>query len=165
MAKNKVAKEVLTYVLGICVPTAKQNAAKIRVRKLELDNHLLQYFVKHEFIYAIDPNKISKVGDTVLIQNLPEQLTRLITHKVVNVVYPLGDMIDPISGKKIVAGRYRDHIEEDAKLFGKLDSAFEYDKAPPRGSMENKRDFSYKKTYVKYNEDPNDNDPQGIYPS
>ncbi|XP_076383409.1 mitochondrial ribosomal protein S17 [Megalopta genalis] len=164
MAKNKAAKEVLTYLLGVCVPTAKENAAKIRIRKLEFDNHLLMYFGKHEFVYAIDPNKISKIGDTVLIQNLPERLTRLITHKIVDVVYPLGDMTDPITGKKVVAGKYRDDIEQDTELFGKLDSTFEYDKAPQRGSMEGKRDFSNKKTYVKYNDDPNNDDPCAVNP-
>lgn len=44
---------------------------------------LLQYFNEYEFLYAHDPNKICKPGDIVLIQNLPEKLTRLITHKVI----------------------------------------------------------------------------------
>ena len=41
-----------------------------------------QYFTKLEFIYATDPQKLCKTGDTVLIQSLPQKLTRLITHKV-----------------------------------------------------------------------------------
>lgn len=41
-----------------------------------------QYFNKYEFIYADDPEKRCKTGDTVLIQSLPKKLTRLITHKV-----------------------------------------------------------------------------------
>ncbi|XP_076653376.1 mitochondrial ribosomal protein S17 [Halictus rubicundus] len=164
MAKKNVTKEVLTYLLGVCVPTTKQNAAKIRVNKLELDSRLSMYFSTHEFIYATDPNKLCKTGDTVLIQSLPEKLTRLIGHKVVEVVYPLGDITDPITGKKVVAGRYRDEIDEDAKLFGKLDSAFEYDQAPQRGSMEGKRDFSNKKVFVKHTDDPNDKDPYKVNP-
>lgn len=43
---------------------------------------VLQYFKKHDFIYATDPEKRSKTGDIVLIQNLPKKLTRVITHKV-----------------------------------------------------------------------------------
>jgi small subunit ribosomal protein S17 len=43
----------------------------------------------------------------VLIQQLPEKLTRLITHKVLEVVYPLGDVTDPITGKKVVVSKYR----------------------------------------------------------
>lgn len=41
MAKNTATKQIFTYLLGVCVPSSKQNAAKIRVRHLELDNHLL----------------------------------------------------------------------------------------------------------------------------
>lgn len=43
---------------------------------------IFQYFSKYEFIYAHDPEKLCKTGDTVLIQNLPKKLTRVITHKV-----------------------------------------------------------------------------------
>jgi small subunit ribosomal protein S17 len=43
----------------------------------------------------------------VLIQRLPEKLTRLITHKVLDVVYPCGDITDPITGKNVVVGKYR----------------------------------------------------------
>jgi hypothetical protein len=43
----------------------------------------------------------------VLIQSLPEKLTRLITHKVLDVVYPCGDITDPITGKNVVVGKYR----------------------------------------------------------
>ncbi|XP_076276541.1 mitochondrial ribosomal protein S17 [Lasioglossum baleicum] len=164
MATKNVTKKALNYLLGVCVPTTKQNAAKIRVHELEFDSKLSMYFAAHKFIYATDPEKLCKTGDIVLIQNLSKRLTRLISHKVVEVIYPLGDMTDPITGKKIVASKYRDEIDEDVKLFGKLDSAFEYDKAPRRGSMEGTRDFSNKKTFVKYNDDPTDTDPYKVNP-
>ncbi|KAG6797171.1 28S ribosomal protein S17, mitochondrial [Apis mellifera caucasica] len=164
MAKNTVTKEICTYLLGICVPSSKQNAAKIRVRRLELDKHLLMYFNKFEFVYAHDPEKLCKTGDTVLIQNLPKKLTRIITHKVIEVIYPLGDITDPITGKKVVAGQYRDDIEDNAKLFGELKSKYKYDELSKRGSMENKKDFTSKKTYMKYSDDPKDFDPYAINP-
>lgn len=42
MAKNTILpKQIFTYLLGVCVPSSKQNAAKIRIRRLELDEHLL----------------------------------------------------------------------------------------------------------------------------
>lgn len=40
MAGN-IVKKRLTYLLGVCVPCAKQNAAKIRVKQLDFDAHLL----------------------------------------------------------------------------------------------------------------------------
>lgn len=51
-------------------------------------------------------------------------------------------------------------MKEKSELFGQVDSAFQYDKAPPRGRLENIRDFSHKKTYKKFHED--DTDPQAV---
>lgn len=47
-----------------------------------ISRNYLQHFPTYEFVYATDPEKLCKTGDTVLIQNLPEKLTRFITHKV-----------------------------------------------------------------------------------
>lgn len=68
---------------------------------------MFQYFSEYEYYYAHDPEKICKTGDMVLIQRLPEKLTRLITHKVLDVVYPCGDVTDPITGRKVVVSKYR----------------------------------------------------------
>ncbi|CAK9830839.1 28S ribosomal protein S17, mitochondrial [Anthophora retusa] len=163
MAANTLTKQTLTYLLGVCVPSFKRNATKIRISRMDFDEHLLTYFTKYEFVYAADPEKRCKTGDTVLIQNLPEKLTRIITHKVVDVVFPLGDIVDPVSGKMIVAGKYRETIHEDAKLYGELDSMYRYDEVPQRGSMENKRDFSSRKIYVKYDKNLN-SDPYAVNP-
>ncbi|XP_003705056.1 mitochondrial ribosomal protein S17 [Megachile rotundata] len=169
MSVNKVANiarktETLTYLLGVCVPSRKQNVAKIRVRQLKFDDYINMYFTEHKFIFAADPEKRCKTGDTVLIQNLPEKLTRIITHKVVDVIYPLGDVTDPITGKKVVAGKYRDTIMEDAEEFGKLPSTFDFTNPGKRGRTENVRDITSKTTYMKYKYDPNDDDPYAIDP-
>lgn len=55
--------------------------------------------------YAHDPEQECKTGDVVLIQELLEKLTTHITHKVIKVVYPLGDVTDPITNKKVAALR------------------------------------------------------------
>lgn len=41
MAKSLVETAKKFLLLGQCVPTVKQNAAKIRVKRLELDENLL----------------------------------------------------------------------------------------------------------------------------
>lgn len=112
-----------------------------------------QYFSKHEILYAHDPNMICKTGDVVLIEQLPKKMTRLITHKVKEVIYPMGDMTCPLTGKKIVASRYRDNIHEVNKIYGVRPGAFDYDKAPPRGWQEDKKDFTHHETYIKYHDD------------
>ena len=55
----------------------------------------------------------------------------------------------------------RDAIEEENQLYGKIDNAFDYDKAPPRGWQEDKKDFTRKPTYTKYHE-TGENDPYGV---
>jgi len=112
-----------------------------------------QYFPKYDAHTAHDPDKKCKTGDLVLIEELPKKLTRDITHKVREVVYPCGDVTDPITGKKCVGAEYRDEIEWKASIWGKNDkNAFNYETAPPRGSQEGIRDFSHKPGYKKWHE-------------
>uniref|UniRef100_A0A182PHD1 28S ribosomal protein S17, mitochondrial n=1 Tax=Anopheles epiroticus TaxID=199890 RepID=A0A182PHD1_9DIPT len=143
-------------LLGQVIPCVKVNASKIRVRRMELDTNLNMYFKKDEFYFAYDPDKRCKTGDIVLIKELPERLTRLISHSIEEIVYPLGDITDPITGKKVVVGKYREDIEEANRLFGKSQDAFDYSKAPPRGRLEGTRDFTHGETYIKYHEDGKD---------
>lgn len=65
----------------------------------------------------------------------------------------MGDMTCPLTGKKIVASRYRDNIHEVNKIYGVRPGAFDYDKAPPRGWQEDKKDFTHHETYIKYHDD------------
>ncbi|XP_024881623.1 28S ribosomal protein S17, mitochondrial [Temnothorax curvispinosus] len=162
MAARRASKTVLRYFLGTCVPSSKQNAAKVRVPRLEFDNYIHMYFKENNFVYAHDPEKLCKTGDVILIKTLPEKLTRLITHEVVEVVYPLGDIVDPVTGKEVVASRYREDIEEENMLYGKEDSTFDYSKAPRRGRLEGIRDFTHKKSYLKYYENPDDPQPDTV---
>lgn len=54
-------------------------------------------------------------------------------------------------------------MEEINALYGKEDSVFDYSKAPKRGKVEGTRDFTHKKMYLKYYDDPNDPQPDTIY--
>lgn len=98
----------------------------------------------------------------VLIEELPQKMTRLVTHKVREVIYPLGDMVDPITGKKVVVGKYRDEIDAVSKVYGKNESAFDYDKAPPRGWQEDKKDYTHRETYIKYHEFKDEDQPYAV---
>lgn len=124
--------------------------------------YFIQYFRKDDFIYAHDPKKICKTGDIVLVEQLPQKMTKLITHKVKKIVYPLGDITDPLTGDKVVAGKFRQHIDEVNKIYGKLPSAFNYDDAPERGWLEDKKDFTHVETYIKYHKFENDDQPHAV---
>ncbi|XP_012251536.2 28S ribosomal protein S17, mitochondrial [Athalia rosae] len=162
MAVAGSSKKAIALLLGQCVPSLKKGVPKIRIRHLELDENLLMYFGKDTYVYANDPKNICQPGDHVLLKQLPKKLTRLIAHEILEVVYPYGDVTDPVTGKKVVVGQYRDAIKAQNKLYGEVNSAFDYDKAPPRGSQKEKRDFSFHETYVKYHEDPDDPQPYAV---
>ena len=77
-----------------------------------------------------------------------------ITHYVVEKIYSIGDVKDPITGKMVVGEHYRDHINRASKLYEEGNSAkiekFSYEKSSERGSQEGKRDFTKRKTYKKW---------------
>lgn len=124
--------------------------------------YLVQYFNKDDYIYAFDPEKKCKTGDIVLIEQLPKKISRLITHQVKEVVYPLGDVTDPLTGKKVVVGKYRDQIEQVTEVYGKKETAFDYKKAPRRGWQEDKKDYTHRESYIKYHEFENDDQPYSV---
>jgi small subunit ribosomal protein S17 len=104
--------------------------------------------------YAFDPIPGGcKQGDIVLVEELDKKMTRDITHKILRIVYPLGDMIDPVTGKRIVRTMYREDKERINKLWGENpDYKFDYHKAPRRGWQEGKKDWTHKKPYRKFHE-------------
>lgn len=123
---------------------------------------LLQYFRKDELIYAHDPEKKCKTGDMVLIKELPKKMTRLITHEVLEIIHPLGDITDPITNKKVVVGQYRDMVDNVNEMFGKSPNGFDYGNAPERGWQEDKKDYTHRETYIKYHEFENDDQPYAV---
>nr|CAG4643578.1 EOG090X0GMQ [Ilyocryptus agilis] len=157
MATAPVARGFIS-VLARCMPSDLKNAVKFKIKHVEFDARLNMHFAKHETVYAHDPDAKCKPGDIVLIHKLPRKLTKFVTHEVDKVVYPLGDVTDPITGKKVVVGKYRDEIEARNALYGKNPEGFDYNNAPERGWQKDKRDFSYRETYRKYHmfeeEDP-----------
>ncbi|KZS22025.1 28S ribosomal protein S17, mitochondrial [Daphnia magna] len=148
MAAVQISK--LASVLARCLPSDVKNAAKFKVKLVEFDQNLNMHFAKHVTVYANDPTNACKPGDVVLIDKLPKKLTKHITHQVYKIVYSFGDITDPITGKKVVVGKYRDEIEAKNVLFGKNPSGFDYDRAQDRGWQAGKRDFSDKETYKKF---------------
>ena len=75
--------------------------------------------------------------------------------------YRLGDVKDPISGEMVVGTDYRKDLLEEAKLYGADINNFDYEKAPARGRLEGKRDFTDKPTYRKWHNFEKD-DPYGV---
>lgn len=97
-----------------------------------------------------------------MLEQLQEKKTRLITHGVKEIVYPLGDVTDPLTQKKVIVGKFRDHVETVNEVYGKYDTAFDYEKAPSRGWLEDKKDFTHVEVYRKYHETEDDKQPYSV---
>ncbi|XP_045605924.1 small ribosomal subunit protein uS17m [Procambarus clarkii] len=152
---SQVAKRY--FLIGQCISHNIQNAARVRVKRMEFDSNLNMYFPCDTHYYAHDPEKVCKEGDIVLIKELPEKMTKDITHSLIKMVYKFGDVTDPITGKKVIMNKYRDQIKERIKMFGVAEDGkggFNYEEAPDRGWQEGKRDFTHKVGYMKWHEFP-----------
>ncbi|XP_045133227.1 28S ribosomal protein S17, mitochondrial-like isoform X1 [Portunus trituberculatus] len=142
-------------LIGQCIAHNTRNAAKVRVKRLIFDNNLNMYFPKHKNYYAHDPDGECKTGDIVVIRELPEKMSRVVTHSLIKMVYKFGDVTDPITGKKVVVGQYREHVDERDEMFGVAEDGsggFKYSEAPDRGWQQGKRDFTHKVGYQKWHE-------------
>ncbi|XP_068233270.1 small ribosomal subunit protein uS17m [Palaemon carinicauda] len=161
----RVASKSL-MLLGECFAHTAKDATKVRVKRMKFDDYLNMYFSDFAYYFAHDPEQKCKVGDIVLIKELQEQKSKEITHSVMKIVYPYGDITDPISGKKCFVSVYRDHLKKRNEIYGKAEDSeggFDYEDAPERGWQENKKDFTHKEGYLRWHEfepgHPLHNDP------
>nr|CAG4645894.1 EOG090X0GMQ [Lynceus sp. MCZ IZ 141354] len=150
-------------LIGRCMVPDINNAVKVQVKRLALDERLLMYFPSYETYYAKNVENTCNPGDVVLIQQLPQRMTKYVTHEIKKIVYPLGDVTDPITGKKAVGHEYREDMDFRNQLYGRrAPGGFDYSKAPARGSQKEKLDFTYKDVYQKYHVFEKDDDPYAV---
>jgi len=155
--------------------TKKQKVVDIRVPYYVYDEYFKAFF-EHEWDFlASDGSELCKSGDTVLMRRLEDaaetsesaflqylaerqfwkeddkKKPRAVTFEILEVIYHLGEVVDPLTQKPVVAEKYVDQIEREGQLYGKYPQAtFDYKKAPPRGGQEGVRDFTGRRTYKKW---------------
>jgi len=81
---------------------------------------LLQYFNKEEQLWAADPDLKYNVGDLVLVKKLDEPQIKDVNHFVAETIFPIGNVIDPVTGRRCRGTQYLDEIH---RHFRKLDFA------------------------------------------
>ncbi|KAF2368057.1 Ribosomal protein S17/S11 [Trinorchestia longiramus] len=174
-------KKKLNYTLAVEAPKILQNSSmllarcmsltddvdpKVRVTRLLFNDFLKMYFRHYADIIVHDEKKIAKPGDVILIRKLRQPLSVEKHHEIVKVVYPLGDITDPLTGKKCVLGKYRSNVKLVDELYGRAPDApegFDYNKAPDRGWQQGRKDWSHKEGYQRWHDfepgHPLHNDP------
>ncbi|XP_008286811.1 small ribosomal subunit protein uS17m [Stegastes partitus] len=89
------------WIIGRVVGTKMQKTAKVRVTRLVLNPFLLKYYNKRKTYFAHDALQQSTVGDIVLLKALPEARSKNVKHELAEVVYKVGRVVDPLTGKSV----------------------------------------------------------------
>ncbi|XP_021512959.1 small ribosomal subunit protein uS17m [Meriones unguiculatus] len=94
------------WVVGKVIGTAMVKTAKVRVTRLVLDPYLLKYFNKRKTYFAHDALQQCSVGDIVLLKALPVPRTKHVKHELAEIIFRVGRVIDPITGKPCAGTAY-----------------------------------------------------------
>ncbi|XP_041375423.1 28S ribosomal protein S17, mitochondrial-like [Gigantopelta aegis] len=105
----------MNIVIGQVMKRHKMRPELVKVRylRLVLDNYLLKYFNKRFQCWAEDRSVKGDIGDMVLLKTLEEQKIPEVRHEVIEMVYKLGAIVDPVTGRRC---RGKEYIEEAERL-------------------------------------------------
>ncbi|XP_051847976.1 28S ribosomal protein S17, mitochondrial [Antechinus flavipes] len=110
------------WVVGKVIGTAMQKTAKVQVNRLVLDPYLLKYFNKRKTYFAHDALEQCTIGDIVLLRALAVPRAKHVKHELAEIVFKVGRVIDPITGKPCAGTKY-------------LESPISSKTAPPNPSL------------------------------
>ncbi|KAJ8275491.1 hypothetical protein COCON_G00072430 [Conger conger] len=103
------------WIIGRVIGTKMQKTAKVRVTRLVLDPYLLKYYNKRKTYFAHDRLEQCTVGDIVLLKALPERRTKHVKHELADIVYKVGNVVDPLTGKRVAGTSYLEPLWEDSQ--------------------------------------------------
>lgn len=75
-----------------------------------------QFFNKRKTYYAYDPQKVCTEGDIVLLRALPQKRDKYVTHDIAEIVYKIGRVIDPVTGKPCTGERLLESVTDSGNL-------------------------------------------------
>lgn len=103
------------WVIGRVIGTNMVKTAKVRVTRLVLDPYLLKYYNKRKTYFAHDALQQCTVGDIVLLKALPEKRSKHVKHELAEIVYKVGNVVDPLTGKKVVGRSFLEPLAESVE--------------------------------------------------
>ncbi|XP_063154749.1 small ribosomal subunit protein uS17m isoform X2 [Candoia aspera] len=104
------------WIIGKVIGTKMRKTAKVRVTRLVLDPYLLKFYNKRKTYFAHDPQQQCIEGDIVLLKALPERRTKNVKHELVEIVYKVGKVIDPVTGKPCAGQTFLKSITDTENL-------------------------------------------------
>ncbi|KAM7148526.1 small ribosomal subunit protein uS17m-like [Molossus nigricans] len=94
------------WIVGKVIGTAMQKTAKVRVTRLVLDPYLLKHFNKQKTYFDHDAFQQCTVGDIMLLKALPVPRTKHVKHELAEIIFKVGQVIDPVTGKLCAGTTY-----------------------------------------------------------
>ncbi|XP_051256738.1 28S ribosomal protein S17, mitochondrial [Dicentrarchus labrax] len=127
MSALKHASVHAKWIIGRVIGTKMHKTAKVRVTRLVLDPYLLKYYNKRKTYFAHDALQQCTVGDVVLLKALPQARSKHVKHELSEIVYKVGQVVDPLTGKRVAGAEYVEplsdllvSLEDDMTLTDKL---------------------------------------------
>uniref|UniRef100_A0A673IH43 Small ribosomal subunit protein uS17m n=1 Tax=Sinocyclocheilus rhinocerous TaxID=307959 RepID=A0A673IH43_9TELE len=119
------AKWIIGQVIG----------AKMKII-LMFSSAFLKYYNKRKTYFAHDPLEQCTVGDVVLLKALPEKRSKHVNHELAEIVYKVGQVVDPLTGKRVAGTQYLEPLTEstEVSLMGKLERLNITASSPPTAS-------------------------------
>ncbi|RUS72733.1 hypothetical protein EGW08_019500 [Elysia chlorotica] len=78
----------------------KPQVVNVRVMQQVFDKRLNMFFPESKDYKVIEQEEKVNSGDIVRIEQLSEKLTVEVEHRVVEVVFPIGRTVDPVTGRR-----------------------------------------------------------------
>uniref|UniRef100_A0A671PLL7 Mitochondrial ribosomal protein S17 n=1 Tax=Sinocyclocheilus anshuiensis TaxID=1608454 RepID=A0A671PLL7_9TELE len=76
---------------------------------------LYKYYNKRKTYFAHDPLEQCTVGDVVLLKALPEKRSKHVNHELAEIVYKVGQVVDPLTGKRVAGTQYLEPLTESTE--------------------------------------------------
>ncbi|XP_072445653.1 small ribosomal subunit protein uS17m isoform X1 [Chiloscyllium punctatum] len=108
------------WIIGKVIGTKMKKTAKVRITRLVLNPYLLKFYNKRKTYFAHDPKEECTVGDIVLLKALPERRTKHVKHELAEIVFKVGNIIDPITQKRCSGSRILETIKDSDLDMGSL---------------------------------------------
>ncbi|XP_018547302.1 28S ribosomal protein S17, mitochondrial [Lates calcarifer] len=100
------------WIIGKVIGTKMFKTAKVRVTRLVLDPYLLKYYNKRKTYFAHDALQQCTVGDIVLLKALPEPRSKHVKHELAEIVYKVGRVVDPLTGKSVAGTEFMEPLTD-----------------------------------------------------
>ncbi|XP_078278598.1 small ribosomal subunit protein uS17m [Rhinoraja longicauda] len=112
------------WIIGKVIGTKMLKTAKVRVTRLVLNPYLLKFYNKRKTYFAHDAEEQCTVGDIVLLKALPERRTKHVKHELAEIVFKVGNIIDPITKKRCSGSKMFEPLTDFDSDMGSLNDQF-----------------------------------------